>query len=289
MGKWTEEEDAFLAEMYPDHGKLYCAQALGRTESMIRTRASRLGLRANQQSDHFKEWQKRAAESKVGKKRPDQALVIKRLHTEGKLNHHKDPEWRADTRKRMVKWHRDNEHPRGMLGKPQPERAKRAVSEASKKRWADPASKLNSEEHRQSISDRMVGPKKYRSYSRSRSGKREDLGGLYVRSTWEANYARILNWQVEQAIIHKWEYEPDTFYFEAIKRGTRSYTPDFKIWETPGSEPYYVEVKGWMDAKSKTKLKRMAKYYPAVRIDLLEKKRYTALTKQFKGMLPMWE
>ena len=30
-------------------------------------------------------------------------------------------------------------------------------------------------------------------YSRSKSGRRDDLGGLFVRSSWEANYARYLN------------------------------------------------------------------------------------------------
>ena len=32
-------------------------------------------------------------------------------------------------------------------------------------------------------------------------GKREDLGGLYVRSAWEANYCRYLSWLIEQGEI----------------------------------------------------------------------------------------
>lgn len=88
------------------------------------------------------------------------------------------------------------------------------------------------------------------------SGTREDLG-IYVRSRWEANYARYLNWLKSLGEIRDWKYEPDTFEFADIKRGTRFYTPDFKITEKNG-ETVYHEVKGWLDQRSATKLKRMA-------------------------------
>lgn len=64
----------------------------------------------------------------------------------------------------------------------------------------------------------------------------------------------------EKKIIAEWEHEPKTFWFEEIKRGTRSYLPDFKVTCLDGTH-YWVEVKGFMDAKSKTKLKRFKKYY----------------------------
>ena len=94
---------------------------------------------------------------------------------------------------------------------------------------------------------------------------------------------------MEQKIIHKWEFEPDTYWFHEIKRGTRTYLPDFKIWENEHSEPYYMEVKGWMDAKSKTKLKRMAKYYPNVKIVLVHVKEYNELKKKMSKILKGWE
>lgn len=122
----------------------------------------------------------------------------------------------------------------------------------------------------------------------SKSGKREDLGGLYVRSAWEANYCRYLNWLVEQGAIREWEYEPDTFYFDAIKRGTRSYTPDFKVTTNDGTIEYH-EVKGWMDAKSKTKLKRMKKYHPNVKIVLVDKDVYYAIQRDVNAFIPSWE
>ena len=120
-----------------------------------------------------------------------------------------------------------------------------------------------------------------------KQGKREDLGGLYVRSSWEANYARYLNWLISIGEIDRWEYEPDEFEFTEIKRGTRFYLPDFKVFI--GAEVEYHEVKGWMDKKSKTKLKRMAKYYPEVRVIVIDGDAYRALARDVKRLVPNWE
>lgn len=123
---------------------------------------------------------------------------------------------------------------------------------------------------------------------RSRGGKREDLGSLYVRSAWEANYCRYLNWLVELGEIVSWEYEPDTFWFDKIKRGTRSYTPDFKVANNDGSIEYH-EIKGRMDQKSRTRLKRMAKYYPDVKVVVIDSEAYRVLAKDVRGFIPNWE
>lgn len=121
-----------------------------------------------------------------------------------------------------------------------------------------------------------------------RGGRREDLGGLYVRSAWEANYARYLNWLQAQGEILSWEFEPDTFEFHRIKRGTRFYTPDFKVTNKDGSVEYH-EVKGWMDPASKTKLDRMGRYYPAVKIIVIDGPVYRALARQLHGLISTWE
>lgn len=123
---------------------------------------------------------------------------------------------------------------------------------------------------------------------KKRGGKREDLDGLYVRSAWEANYCRYLNWLIEQGEITNWEFEPDTFEFKNIKRGTRFYTPDFKITNPDGSIEYH-EIKGWMNQKSRTKLKRMAKYYPDVKVIVIDSEAYHALAKDVRGFIPNWE
>lgn len=121
-----------------------------------------------------------------------------------------------------------------------------------------------------------------------RAGPRVDLGGRYFRSSWEANYARYLEWLRAKGEIHRWEYESQTFWFEAIRRGVRSYKPDFEIWEKDGAPSYFVEVKGWMDPKSVTKLKRMRIYYPDVKIVVVDQKQYRALAK-WSSLIPGWE
>lgn len=85
----------------------------------------------------------------------------------------------------------------------------------------------------------------------TKTGFRKDIE-MNVRSSWEANLVRILN-------IYKiqFEFEPTVFSFP-IKRGTKGYTPDFFL--TRNSE--WIEVKGYLDDKSKIKLKRFKRYYP---------------------------
>lgn len=111
-------------------------------------------------------------------------------------------------------------------------------------------------------------------YSRANVGWYKIKGKeYYFRSGWEVVYARYLEWLKDNQKIAKWEYEPKCFWFEKIKRGVRSYTPDFKIYNWTGTEEYH-EVKGHMDEKSKTKIKRMAKYYPEVTLIVIGKEEY---------------
>lgn len=124
--------------------------------------------------------------------------------------------------------------------------------------------------------------------SRGKGGRRDDLDGLYVRSRWEANWARYLNWLQSIGQIQGWEYEPDTFSFEKIKRGQRFYTPDFKVTNADGSIEYH-EVKGYMDQPSKTKLKRMAKYYPGITILIIDEPVYKDVAKKIGKGLDHWE
>ena len=97
-----------------------------------------------------------------------------------------------------------------------------------------------------------------------------EIGGkrYYFKSKWERNYARYLEWLKSRGEITDWFYEMKTFWFEGIRRGITSYKPDFVVI---AKSTEYHEVKGYMDAKSKTKLKRMAKYHPAEKVLLIQK------------------
>jgi hypothetical protein len=123
--------------------------------------------------------------------------------------------------------------------------------------------------------------------TKTNAGKRDDLG-FYVRSTWEANYARYLLFLKKNGNIHDFEYEPDTFWFEKIKKGCRFYIPDFKVWTSPTKFEYH-EVKGYMDQKGQTKLNRMARYYPEVKIVLIDKAVYRDIYNKVARLIPNWE
>ena len=115
------------------------------------------------------------------------------------------------------------------------------------------------------------------------------IGGqrCYFRSKAEANAARYLQWMTEREEIDGWEHEPKTFWFDASKRGVRSYLPDFLVRQLAGD--YYVEVKGYWDAKSRTKLKRMAKYYPNVTVEVWDAKRMAGLNRTVGALISDWE
>lgn len=92
----------------------------------------------------------------------------------------------------------------------------------------------------------------------------------YLKSSWELSYAQYLDSELTNGKIVEWEYEPDTFWFDRIKRGVRSYTPDFKVKYLNG-EVQYHEVKGYLDSKSKTKLNRMRIYHPEIEMVLVDR------------------
>lgn len=111
---------------------------------------------------------------------------------------------------------------------------------------------------------------------------------IYFRSMWEANYARYLEWLREQHQIAGWWYEPETFWFEKIRRGVRSYKPDFLVCDLNGNKTYY-EIKGYMDARSKTKIKRMALYYPDVKLIVIGQSNYALIARMVGKLIPGWE
>ncbi len=122
----------------------------------------------------------------------------------------------------------------------------------------------------------------------SKAGRRADLGDVYFRSKMEANVARWLTFLKAQGVIEGWKYEPLEFFFAAIKRGVRFYKPDFRVQETADSH-YWIEVKGYLDQRSKTALKRMAKFYPGERVEVLTSKAYRQIVRDFAPLIQTME
>jgi hypothetical protein len=124
-------------------------------------------------------------------------------------------------------------------------------------------------------------------YGYAKQGTRSDIG-IFVRSSWEANYARYLNFLISINEIVSWQYEKETFEFAGIKKGTRFYTPDFKV-ELSNDSIEYHEVKGYMYPKGKTALDRMAKFFPLIKIVLIQKNEYQSIARNLKNIIPFWE
>lgn len=201
------------------------------------------------------------------------------------------PERRSATSIRMKEFWKENAHPRGALGMRHSPATRRKLGEISSRRWSEMTDEKKSAQVLRMLKTRkdrgtLILPRPHASWKQAWhtvGGKRH-----YFRSKWEVNYAFYLEWLKGLGEIQEWEYEPETFWFEKIRRGTRSYTPDFRITEKGGKVVYH-EVKGWMDDRSKTKIKRMGKYHPDVRLIVIDAKAYKAIARKALGLVPGWD
>jgi hypothetical protein len=287
-GRWSSQECQFLTENYPQKGLKWCAENLNRVDASIRSQASKLGLRLDKTSEFFLEFQARAAQSKVGRKRPGHSQFMKnhRLENEFVLTDSGRKSISDHAKKRI----QEKGHPKGATGLVHTQEAKEKMSASSKKMWAnmsesekDKRSMVSSLNARKSLAKGVIGTASWKAAWREIGGTRK-----FYRSRWEANYARYLEWMKKQGQIKSWEHEPKTFWFEGIKRGCLSYLPDFRVIDFYGNETYH-EVKGWMDDRSKTKIKRMAKYHPDVILIVIEAKQYKAIEKSATKFIQGWE
>jgi len=112
-------------------------------------------------------------------------------------------------------------------------------------------------------------------------GHRGDIGHM-ARSTWEANYARIL-----QYLNIEYEYEP-LFYLNDGDR-TRRYRPDFYV----RGFDQYIELKGtnpaWSTPKGLEGFLLFRRQHPDKQILLITREHYNDLTKRFRPLIPLWE
>jgi hypothetical protein len=314
MDKWNDERDQYLRDNFEAMTHEEMAQHLGSTRPAVRNRCWRLGLRkkelkwTQQDVDKLKalcqvpdmtdiEIAKVMGRSKAGislkisrygfagsriktpkpKKQPKYATKEERLKAQGL---------------RVKKHFAEHGHPRGMLGKKHTQEVKDVIGQKARA-W----SKNLSEDRRHEMTFKAMRTRAAngtmqnmnRSNASWKAGWRE-IGGInkYYRSRWEANYARYLQWLKERGEIKDWLHEPVTFWFEGVKRGCVSYLPDFWVEENNGADAYH-EVKGWMDDRSATKLKRMAKYHPTVKLVLIQDKQYKEIERKLSALIPGWE
>lgn len=121
-----------------------------------------------------------------------------------------------------------------------------------------------------------------------------EIGGqrCFFRSKSEKRYCSYLEWLRINQNIQTWSYEPKTFWFNQgganLLRGTVSYKPDFLVTCNDNSH-YWVEVKGFMDAKSKTKINRFAKYFPKEKLEVVDSSWFSRNSPKLKGLVPGWD
>lgn len=313
--EWTEEQEEFLSQNYPKMGKSWCCNQMGLKEYQIRYKASAMGLRLDRDSDVIKTAIKKRIKTITGRKRPDQAEVMRNLWKIGKIvsppkkericsvcgkpfysknskNHRKTCSDECLHKFFETQW-KIKEHPKGMLGKKHTKEACKIMSKTRKENWNN----MPTDEKQERLDNMIIG--KLKKYGTLSLNKREscswqagwrEIGGKkkYFRSKWEANYARYLEFLKQHKEIAEWQHEPKTFWFEKIKRGCRSYLPDFEIINNDGSIEYH-EVKGWYDERSQTKIKRMKKYYPNVKLKVIFEKEYKSIARSLSGLIKEWE
>ena len=110
---------------------------------------------------------------------------------------------------------------------------------------------------------------------------------MYLKSNWERRFCLYLSFQKKHGHIVEYWYEPETFWFEGIRRGTTNYKPDVKVQFPSGNFEFY-EVKGFMTSKDHTKLKRMKKYHPKEKVNIISKDWFKNNGRTLKALIQGW-
>lgn len=265
---WTKEDDNFIRNhSYMTVKEL--SEVLHRTEAAVRNRKNKLGVKrgnclpfSDEELELIREFYSEDDGVDLDKlskimNRPKTSISMKASEM-GLTKYGNFTENEKERRGEQLKIIRNTmEHPRGMKGKHHTEEAKEKMSIAGKERAAN-----MSYEEKYEIAMKAVETRKKKgtlnnttsnAYSRTKSGKRKDLNNQFFRSSWESNVARILNY-----LNIEWEYEVKRFVFKTENEiGIDSYQPDFYL---PNLN-LWIEVKGWLDEKSKIRLELFKKYY----------------------------
>lgn len=315
MRKWTEDEIQILKNAYlkrngnkNENITIDLARQLNRTVGSIRNKAYELNITSREKYYTDKEilflqdnyntmsYEDMAIILKKDAKnifrKCKQLGLVNKNNCKTKLKERKKVIYTEEKRKKMSEatknYWKNHEHPKGFQGHKHSLEERNKMSKGIKKSWLNyDKEKLYQRTLKQRatrIKNNTLNPikDKSNSYSRTKGGKRKDLNDTYFRSSWEANIARYYNY-----LGIEWEFEPKTFVFENIKRGSVSYTPDFYL----PKEDKWVEVKGWMDSKSKTKLKRFEKQYPEEykKLQLITQKEYEEIKRKVSMFIKGWE
>ncbi len=112
----------------------------------------------------------------------------------------------------------------------------------------------------------------------AKGGYREDIGH-YVRSSWEADYARVLKLLEE-------DYEYEKYSFELVLADGRevTYTPDFYL----PSRDLFVEIKGFMRYDDQLKIDAFELAHPDKHLEVISKTKFAELQMSYQDLVA-WE
>lgn len=234
---------------------------------------------------HTIESKQKMSESKKGEKNPSFGKFPSketRTRLSKSLSGHKVSE---STKQRQSKSKIGKNNPMfGMTDEKSPRFGKK-TSEKTKQKISDAKRGFkHSKESRRKISESLLN--QYKTGKRKvpkhtgygNIGYRADLNQFF-RSSWEANVARILNYNKEE-----WRYEPERFDL-----GFTTYLPDFFL-----SGLRIVEIKGLMTVEDQLKIDLFRDLlhgplnleYSFILIDFFV---YKQLEQKYKSIIPFWE
>lgn len=271
------QREVLFAKYYQSKGKQWCIDNIGITDAGVRYLAKKMQLKSLFKNNPVSNY-KRGAHFR-GKKRPQHSEYLKANHPLKGKHHSSQTKQKISSKiKLAIK--------SGTVKTNNFARKHHLESSKIKMRL-----KLVGYKHTKERTAKILNTKMKRygklgmfksenNYSRCKRGY-YDIGGkqFYFRSLWEANYALYLEFLLNKGLIKEWRFESETFWFEKIKRGVRSYLPDFKITNKDDSTEFH-EVKGYMDSKSVTKIKRMKTYYPKVKLIIIDQACYKDIIKK---------
>ncbi len=149
----------------------------------------------------------------------------------------------------------------------------RSLEDRCGKEWTDAFKKCMSKKFSGSGNPMFGKPSPH-----SKKGFRKDLGH-FVRSSWEADFARIL-----KLYKLKYQYEPKTFFLKRKNGEIIHYTPDFFV---PLKNTFY-EVKGFLRDLDEEKINLFKEQYPQYKFVLINTTRFAELSLDHKNLIK-WE
>lgn len=165
-----------------------------------------------------------------------------------------------------------------MKDKPKTEEHKQKLKEAKQKEDKILRAEINGNNRRGKKHSKETIERIAKNSVKSKKGIRPDIGH-FTRSTWEANYIRILKY-----LKIDYEFEPDVFWLTKDDGSQTSYLPDIKL-----NKKMYVEVKGYWREVSKEKFELFKQQYPDIKIITVERAEYDRLRKYYKDKINEWE